>query len=75
MTTTADLLYNPSKRNMRLREKIDNEMFINRSVSQEAAYDYITKIEKSIKRKSCSIIPTIGIFVMFFIYIGVLIFK
>ena len=71
---TSEFLYNQSKKNIPLRRKMDTEMFINRSISQEAAYDYIINKEKSIKRNSCSLI-LIGIIIMFLIYIGVLVFK
>jgi hypothetical protein len=67
------LLYNQSKRNFRLREKIETEMFINRSKSQEAAYDYITKPKKFTKTGGCSYIAPFAFFTL--IYILFLTFK
>ena len=71
---TAELIYNQNERNMRLREKIENEMFINRSASQESAYDYITKPKLIEKNKSCIILPILVV-IGFLTYFGSLILK
>ena len=69
------LLYNQNKRNMTLRRKMENEMFINRSISQEAAYKYITEPRIPIKTKNCSLIPLVMFIGLFVIYVGSLIVK
>jgi hypothetical protein len=69
---TAELIYNQNERNMKLREKIENEMFINRSVSQESAYDYITKPKLIEKNKSSVILPILVV-IGFLTYFGSLI--
>ena len=71
---TAELIYNKNKRNMKLREKIDGELFINRSISQESAYDYITKPKLIEKNKSSVILPILVI-IGFLTYFGSIIFK
>jgi len=72
---TAQLVYDKNKRNMKLREKIENEMFINRSVSQESAYDYITKPRKPKKSDISSIILPILFVIGFLTYFGSLVFQ
>jgi hypothetical protein len=69
------LLYNQNKRNMKLRKKMNTEMFINRSESQVAAYDYITKPKMIEKNKSSSTILPILVFLGFLTYVGSLILK
>jgi hypothetical protein len=71
---TAQLIYNKDKRNLKLREKIDAELFINRSISQESAYDYITKPKLIEKNKSCIILPILVV-IGFLTYFGSLILK
>ena len=71
---TAQLIYNKDKRNLKLREKIDAELFINRSISQESAYDYITKPKLIEKNKSSVILPILVV-IGFLTYFGSLILK
>jgi len=71
---TAQLIYNQNKRNMKLREKIETEMFINRSTGQESAYEYITKPKLIEKNKSSIILPILFV-IGFLTYFGSLIFK
>ena len=72
---TAQLIYNKDKRNLKLREKIDAELFINRSISQESAYDYITKPRTTKKSDTSSIILPILFVIGFLTYFGSIIFK
>ena len=71
---TAQLVYDKGKRNMKLREKIEAELFINRSISQESAYDYITKPKLIEKNKSSVILPILVV-IGFLTYFGSLILK
>ena len=71
---TAQLVYDKDKRNMKLREKIEAELFINRSISQESAYDYITKPKLIEKNKSSVILPILAV-IGFLTYFGSLILK